>query len=567
MPVARGEEKIYELFGYTPPSNFSALDAIPLYWEGGIPKGDPNRFRPGWEKDPVTGAYIKNYGQVDNGTAILDIVGYNDSTHVILYDISGTEPRIIETFVVNRMQHYNTTLPAKTYFKIVSDKPLYASMKGGGGYSFLPEWGGVSVFYPSTDGGFAGKEFIFLSDFSIAGAIVYTGGPGPTIYGIEDADVKVFDAEGNIIWQGNVKANQTLNQVKIPNNRRVYRIVSTGRIMFANWGAETFYTYVAIPSPMGGFIGKYFFGSQDAGGRAHSVNNKSFDAEGNIIWQGNVKANQTLNQVKIPNNRRVYRIVSTGRIMFANWGAETFYTYVAIPSPMGGFIGKYFFGSQDAGGRAVVATHYLIINQGRSSNVEFWETHRSGTLAPGLKAQTKALGPYEEWLLNRGVPDNYNVMIRSNEDVMIFTANANRSNPSLFTMGPGVTFTGVKAGIPTALHIITRGVAFSPEANAEVKAGYMTFYIPKGRYMELPRGLVTITSNATLVIEVMHYWTNALNLYVTPLIPSSAVTIVYPQPKKGGGILDIPLVAGLAIILIIVIVIVIRIRSKGSIKK
>jgi hypothetical protein len=483
VQVVRSEEKLYELYGYTPPSNFSILDAIPLYWEGTIPKSDPKAFRPGWILDPVTGNYIKNYGHVDNGTAILDVVGYNDSTHVVLYDISGAEPKVIESFVVNRMQLHNTTLPAKTYFKLVSDKPIYASIKGGNGYSFLPEWGGVSVFYPSTDGGFAGKEFIFLSDFSPAGALLYTGGPGPTIYGIEDADVKVFDVDGNIIWQGSIKANQTLNQVKIPNNRKVYRIVSTGRIMFANWGAETYYTYVAIPCPMGGFTG------------------------------------------------------------------------------------KYFFGSQDAGGREVVAAHYLIINQGKSSNVEIWETHRSGTLAPGSKAQSRSLGPHEEWLLNRGVPDNYNVMIRSNEDVMVFTANANRSNPSLFTMGPGVTFTGVKANVPTSLHIITRGIAFSPEANAEVKAGYMTFFIPKGRYMELPRGLVTITSNATLVIEVMNYWTYALNLYVAPLIPASAVTITYPPPKKGAGGLDITLIVGLVIVVIIVGVVILRIRSKSLINK
>lgn len=481
--IVHAEEKVYELYGYTPPSNFSILDAVPLRWEGSIPIAAGKTFRPGWEVDPVTGAYRKNYGHVDNGTAILDIVGYNDSTHVMLYDISGVEPRIIESFVVNRMQLYNTTLPAKTYFKLVSDKPIYASIKGGGGYSFSADWSGPSVFYPSTDGGFAGKEFIFLADFSLAGALLYTGGPGPTIYGVEDADVKIFDADGNIVWQGSVKANQTLNQVKIPNNRKVYRIVSTGRIMFANWGAETYYTYVALPSPMGGYTG------------------------------------------------------------------------------------KFFFGSQDAGGREVVASHYLIINQGKSSNVEFWETHKSGTLDPGSKAQTKSLGPYEEWLLNRGVPDNYNIMIRSNEDILIFTANANRSNPSLFTMGPGVTFIGVRAGIPTALHIITRGIAFSPEANAEVKAGYMTFYISKGKYIELPRGLITITSNATLLIEVMHYWTDALNLYVTPLVPVSAVTITYPQPKKTGGGLDITLIGGVAIAAIIMIIVFLRMRGKSSLKK
>ncbi|MEM3047468.1 MAG: hypothetical protein QW057_10395, partial [Candidatus Bathyarchaeia archaeon] len=58
---------LYEYYGYAPPSNFSGLDADP---------GAGPNFRYGWVINQSTGYFIEDYGQVDNGTCYLFVIGY-----------------------------------------------------------------------------------------------------------------------------------------------------------------------------------------------------------------------------------------------------------------------------------------------------------------------------------------------------------------------------------------------------------------------------------------------------------------------------------------------------------
>jgi hypothetical protein len=149
--------------------------------------------------------------------------------------------------MVNRMELHNTTIPAKTYFKVVADKRIAVAVGGGSGYL-----GEVHAFYPSTDGGFAGKEFIFMA---FPGTFDSYYGVGNIIYAIEDAKVTIYDDKGAVVLEREVKANETLPNLKLF-ARRVYRVVSTGRVMVASWGARSF---TVAPSIMGGYLGRYFF--------------------------------------------------------------------------------------------------------------------------------------------------------------------------------------------------------------------------------------------------------------------------------------------------------------------
>ncbi|MEM3047320.1 MAG: hypothetical protein QW057_09620 [Candidatus Bathyarchaeia archaeon] len=229
--------EVFEYYGYTPPSNFSALDADPRAFP---------YFRLGWEVDPVTGAYKQNYGYVDNGTCYLDIIGINDSTKVWVYDITGTEPLLRESFTVNRMELHNTTIPAKTYFKVVSDKRVAVAMGGGGSYL-----GEVHTPYPSTDGGFAGKEFIFMA---FPGSFDGYFGVGNMIYAIDSTKVTLYDDKSQVVTQKELKANETLPNLKI-SSRKVYRIELTGRAAVAAWGFASFTNARPL---MGGYVGQYF---------------------------------------------------------------------------------------------------------------------------------------------------------------------------------------------------------------------------------------------------------------------------------------------------------------------
>jgi len=181
-----------------------------------------------------------------NGTE-LTVVGYNDSTQVRVYDITGNQGNILKSFSVDRMKSHTMLMPLDTFFKVVSEKPVAALLHGGISYALSASRG----FYPSTDGGFAGKEFIFHAVTMRVGA----GGPyeGHSAYGVEQSQVTLYDHDGKAVRTFSVRANST---VSLPITKEdVYRITSTGRIMVYTPGGG----FDLCPSTLGGKAGRLFY--------------------------------------------------------------------------------------------------------------------------------------------------------------------------------------------------------------------------------------------------------------------------------------------------------------------
>ncbi|MEM2960409.1 MAG: hypothetical protein QXU67_02255, partial [Candidatus Bathyarchaeia archaeon] len=436
-----------------------------------VPIAAGSTFRPGWEVDPIWGNYTKNYGYVDNGTCYLDIIGYNDSTKVEVFDISGIEPILLESFTVNRMQLYNTTIPSKTFFKVVSDKPIAVMVGGGGAYG-----SGFNLFYPSTDGGYAGYEFIFMAIYNRGRT--ERAAPGFTIHALEKAKVTVYDSKGNVVWEREMDANTT-RQVSLL-HRYVYRVVSTGRIILGTWSQ---FTVKSVPAPLGGYKGTYFFVRQDA------------HVHGEPQWSA-----------------------------------------------------------------------LLIINQEKPSKVRIIDMSNGQTMIE------KDLAARSYWFLTSKEVDivNKQIMVASTNDVIVLSGNVYSMNPIVTNMYADVTMVGIRPNDPTTLYVISRAIAFSPTASARVTVGASSITIPKGRYVELPKGLITVISNTTLIVELISMPTTtfpstgdprplqvvALPQWGTYLLTAGSVELTYPKPKTVAGF-DIMLVGAIAAVAIVVVAVLI----------
>jgi len=175
---------------------------------------------------------------------LLLVIGLSDNTSLRLYNLSryGLEKNAVWSGSVNRMGR--VVIPVSRGFYV-----LHASSRVAA--ALCLDWNSTrnegGFFYPATTGGFVGKEFIFL---------VFDYGEGiPTVYAFEDAEVKVYDASGNLVekhrlWQNDTR---TLHLFK----GSMYRIVSTGRIAVIQMSDDRIMMAV---SPYGGFKGRWLIG-------------------------------------------------------------------------------------------------------------------------------------------------------------------------------------------------------------------------------------------------------------------------------------------------------------------
>ena len=223
---------------------------------------------------------IVNYTTVEDGNIVhnftrfpasLNIVGINDTTYVDVYDLRSME--LLASKTINRMELWTVQLGSRetagtipqaeeAYIKVVSDKLVAVHLGGGPGRPYHNPnvnlfVSGSLVFYPSTDGGFAGKEFIFMATHTT------WGGPEEGwehdvyhIFGVEDGHVTVFEADGDKVTELDAAAG-SFNKVSL-NEGAVHRIVSTGRILVVGLSD---YCSKYLPSLTGGFVGKHFLGS------------------------------------------------------------------------------------------------------------------------------------------------------------------------------------------------------------------------------------------------------------------------------------------------------------------
>ena len=177
--------------------------------------------------------------------AYLDVVGISDLTNVWVYDLM--DGSLITSTAIRRMELYTYIVPSERYLKVVSDKPIAVSISC---VRFVGD-----TFYPSIDGGFAGKEFIFMA-FPTQLVLGGTHYGTNTFYAIEDCEVAVYNATGSEVSMFRLSAYSYKDMVLL--GRSVYRVVSTGRIMIciAVGNGLTF-----LPSVTGGFVGNIFFSS------------------------------------------------------------------------------------------------------------------------------------------------------------------------------------------------------------------------------------------------------------------------------------------------------------------
>jgi uncharacterized membrane protein len=181
----------------------------------------------------------------------IEVIGlYNGST-VKVFNITDQDlqPKLMNSTVLDRGILWRYRLPDGTYFKIISDKPIVASVS-----SAMSGGGSAKTFYPSSDRNLVGRDFL-MSPYNI------TSWHGQDyalqVYAIEDARVSIWDMAGNHIKELDVpKDNHSaLKELK---SGSVYHIVSTGDIMIEQEAINAFST---LPSVTGAPVGKKFFGS------------------------------------------------------------------------------------------------------------------------------------------------------------------------------------------------------------------------------------------------------------------------------------------------------------------
>jgi len=217
----------------------------------------------------VDNTLLLNYTRVPSR---LDIIGINDSTRVEVYNL--TDRSLMASKTINRMGLWTLYLGTSAqgtsppsgqdvYFKVVSDKLVSVLLQGGRTNFYgttMATWyedEGFSAIYPSTDGGFFGKEFIFMTTNACWSPVIYVLEKELYhVFGIENAHVTFYDASGAVAATLDVSAN-SFGTVHL-RTQSVYRAVSTGRIMLAGLNMGSF---MYLPSLTGGFEGRSFIGT------------------------------------------------------------------------------------------------------------------------------------------------------------------------------------------------------------------------------------------------------------------------------------------------------------------
>jgi hypothetical protein len=384
------------------------------------------------------------------------------------------------------MELFTVKVPRDTYFKVVSDKRVAASIGGGPGYhSGAPAGlgggsgpgpgGGWSLFYLSTDGGFAGKEFIFMAQPS--GRYAEASPPHHTIFAVEEAEVTVYDAAGNSVLRRTMKANSTYS---------------------------------------GPFI----------------------------------------------RLREVYRVVSTGRIMFSNWVGNS---YTVLPSMFGGFVGTRFFTKEEAASHGRLETVFLmVIAQDQAVRVRAFDPLANKVFGEGTVEPRRMFLADENQIPYK----RENTIVTTTAPAIVFSGDVNASatgETRIYQIADGVTFFGIKADQPASFFIVAKGIVFSPDANARVTIDGLTINVKKGGYATLPTGLLTVTSNATIIVEALSQADRGQLLsWGSYLITPEAVDIVYPPPQVKEEFPITMVGAAIAAVILVFIVALVTVRRRGK---
>ncbi|MCS7105337.1 MAG: hypothetical protein NZ954_07215 [Thermofilaceae archaeon] len=206
------------------------------------------------------------------GYALLDITGYKDGTRVEIYDlVSGL---LVNATVLNALEKATFYLPYGMYFKVVSSERVGVLLTGGESAYSQGSFSGVSTFYPSLEGGFRGRNFIFFAapathQYGYSMDLVH---PNFYIFALEKADWKLedrvqrFSTDGSLSPRGTSRA---ILQSRVNEGEPsaavgydpVFKLSTTGEVIV---GSVALGALVYVPALTGGYVGRTFWAPNHA---------------------------------------------------------------------------------------------------------------------------------------------------------------------------------------------------------------------------------------------------------------------------------------------------------------
>ena len=241
--------------------------AVFLLWSSGCTVlGEEEYVYYGVVPHKIRYMYLRSRGQLydpaewildyETNSSYLSIVASRNNTSVRIYTLP--DERLVSKAELDAMEKHFVTLSNGSRFKVVSNNLVFVLLLSGNPPTADSFEGPLPAgFYTSTDGGYVGKEFIFMASQGLSGAPY-------RILALEPSEVTIYEESGDVYASFSLRANEfkTLAFKAF----RVYRVVSTGNLMIqsdrpegggdaACYNERTFY----LPSPEGGFYGRIFY--------------------------------------------------------------------------------------------------------------------------------------------------------------------------------------------------------------------------------------------------------------------------------------------------------------------
>lgn len=207
-----------------------------------------------------------------SGHALLDIVAYKDRTRVEVYDVvSGL---MINSTMLDAMGKATFYIPYGTYFKVVASERVGVLLIGGSSACDPGYFSGVATFYPSIDGGFRGRSFVFMPapathQYGYTMDLVHRN---LYVFALEKADIKLEDRVGKFTASESLDLRKTFGAILQSRVTQggvsaavgydsVFKLTSTGEVMASSVALGAL---VYAPALTGGYVGRSFWAPNHA---------------------------------------------------------------------------------------------------------------------------------------------------------------------------------------------------------------------------------------------------------------------------------------------------------------
>ncbi|MFQ6095719.1 MAG: hypothetical protein ACE5NN_06215 [Candidatus Bathyarchaeia archaeon] len=202
------------------------------------------------------------------GTALLDIIGISDGTNVEIWDILAQQ--MLASKTINRLEKWTYFIEIGRFFKVVADSRVAVFLSGGytmwsGSYYYRM---GAETFYPCSDAGFIGKDFVFMSSITTDTYRSYQAGSNLYIAALEKSDIEVVSSSGKRVLTASLDqygVGKYFLAARLGAEEAAYggggdsimfHMKSTGKVIAM---CVTSRSLTAVPSVTGGFVGRIFY--------------------------------------------------------------------------------------------------------------------------------------------------------------------------------------------------------------------------------------------------------------------------------------------------------------------